>query len=210
MKNFLEKLQQAWQSQCSKPLDVNPGQLLKTARLERRAYFWIDMFVILVLLSVGAWMLRSTFRDIQKEWPWLIYSASDVWVVWYILLNRWRRRGHAAHYDEPLLSHVEWSIKDIEHRMWQDRHTSWWYTLPIALGCMIPPAISFVMDYIRKPEWGLLFALLVTEGMFAGIFYFVHWTIKTGMRIGHEARRKELEALRTLRETLLDIEEPHV
>ena len=212
--NFLDKLQQAWQSQCSKPIDIKPDQLLKIARLERRVYFWVDMFVILVLLSVGTGMLWFAFRDIQNQWPWLIYSASLACVVGYILFNRWRRRRHAAHYDEPLLAHVEWSIKDIEHRMRVDENSLWWYVLPIALGCMIPPAISFAMEYIRNPGWGhlfgLLFALLVTEGVFAAVFYFVHWTMKKGRRRGLEGQRQELQALRALRETLLNSEEPHV
>jgi hypothetical protein len=98
--------------------------------------------------------------------------------------------------------------------MWQDRYTFWWYTLPIALGCMIPPTISFVMDYIRKPEWGLLFAglftLLFTLGFFAAVFIFVHLVIKNGTRVGNEARRQELQALRALRESLLNTEEPRV
>src|SRR5215212_9475479 len=162
MNNLLDKLQQAWQSQCSKPIDVKPDQLLKVVRLERRATFLTDMFVILILLIVGVSMLWSAFRDIHKDWPWLIYSSCLAWVVVFMLFNQWRRRRHTPHYDEPLLVHVEWSIKDIEYRMWQDRYTFWWYTLPIALGCMIPPTIFFVMDYIRKPEWGLLFAGLFT------------------------------------------------
>ena len=157
MNNFLDKLQQAWQSQCSKPLDVKPDQLLKVARLERRAQFWVDIFVISVLLCVGVFMLWSAFRDIQNDWPWLISAASDAWVVGYILFNRWRRRRHAAHYDEPLLAHVEWSIKDIEHQMWLDRYSPWWYFLPIALGCMIPPVLFVPMEYNKNPALGLVF-----------------------------------------------------
>ena len=120
MSNFLDKLQQAWQSQCSTPIDVNPDQLLKVARHERRVQFWVDIGMISFFLCVGVLMLGWAFRDIQKDWPWLISSASLAWVVGYILFDRWRRRRDAAHYDEPLLAHVEWSIKDIEHRMWLD------------------------------------------------------------------------------------------
>ena len=103
--NLLDRLQQAWQSQCSKPIDVNPDQLLKTARYERLVQFCVDIGVILVFLCVGVLMLGAAFRDIQKDWPWLISSASVAWVVGYILFNRWRRRRDAAHYDEPLLAH---------------------------------------------------------------------------------------------------------
>jgi hypothetical protein len=214
MNNLLDRLQQAWQSQCSKPIDVKPDQLLKVARLERRVYFWVDMFVIFVLLCVGAGTLWLAFRNIQTQWPWVIYSACMAWVVGFMLFNRWRRRRHAAHYDEPLLAHIEWSIKDIEHRMWMDQYSFWWYILPIALGCMIPPAISFAMDYSRNPglEAGLagLFAFLVLESVFAAVFYFVHWVMKNGRRRGLEGQRQELQALRALRETLLNSEEPHV
>src|SRR5437773_11963361 len=127
MKEFLDKFQQAWQSQCNKPLDVNPDQLLKVVRLERRATLWCDIFVILIFLGVLVLMLRAAFRDIQEGWPWLISAASNVWVVTYILFNRWRQRRDAARYDEPMLAHVEWSIKDIEHQDRLERYRLCWY-----------------------------------------------------------------------------------
>lgn len=206
--NILDKLQQAWQSQCNKPFDINPDQLIKTARFERRRAFLTDMLVILILFIAGIWMAWMK-RDIHKDWPWLIYCACLAWVVGFMLFNQWRRRRHAARYEEPLLDHVEWAMKHIEYRMWQDRHTFWWYTLPIALACMIPPTISFGMDFHRTHEWRFLLALLVSLGLFAAAFTFVQWAIARGLRMGSEARRRELEALRALRETLLNSEEPH-
>ena len=153
---------------------------------------------------------------IHKDWPWLFYTACLAWIVGYILFNRWRQRRYAAHYDEPLLAHVEWAIKDIEHRMRLERTQTFWYILPIALGCMVPPVISFIMDFSKNPGWGprfaSLFSLLVIEGVFAAVFYFAYRTMKDGlwfyraMRMAREAQRKELEALRTLRESLLNEE----
>jgi hypothetical protein len=210
MNNFLDQLQEAWKSQCSKPLDVKPDQLLKTARLGRRAYFWVDMLVIAFFFCAGAGMLRSAFRDIQHDWPWVIYSACLAWVVAYILFNRWRRRRHAARYDEPLLAHVEWSIKDLEHQMWLDRNSPWWYILPVALGCMIPPALLFAMEYSKRPLLDSLIPLLITEVVFVVTFVFVYVVMKFGVRIAEKKRLEELHALRALRETLLNIEEPNV
>lgn len=205
--SFLDKLQRAWQSQrCATPA-MNPDQLLKGVRLERRVLFWSDMFVILVLLCVGVLMSWFAFRDIQKDWPWLISAVSDAWVVGYILFNRWRRRHDAAHYDETMLAHVERSIKDVEHRMWLDRYSLWWYVLPIALGCMIPPVLFFAMDYSKDHEWGHIFLLLFMLGVFAAVFIFVHLAMKYGVRMGLEGRRRELQALRALRESLLNTEE---
>jgi hypothetical protein len=208
--NFLDKLQQAWQSQCSKPIDVKPDQLLNAARVERRVQCWVDITVISVFLCFGVFMLWSAFRDIQNDWPWLISAASVAWVVGYILFNRWRRRLDAAHYDEPLLPHVEWSIKDIEHQMWLDRHSLWWYILPIALGCMIPPVLFFAMEYSKRPLLDSLIPMVVTEGVFAATFIFVYLVMKFGVRIANEKRRQELQALRALRENLLNTEEPHL
>jgi CDP-diglyceride synthetase len=204
--SLLDKLQQAWQSQrCAAP-PMNPDALLKGVRLERQVAFWADIFIIAVLAGVGASMSRFASGNIGKNWPWLIYVASDVWVIGFILFNRWRRRRHAAHYDQPLLAHVEWSIQDIEHRMWQDRYSLWWYILPLALGCMIPPIFFFGMEYGKRPLSSSLSPLLVAEGVFLAVFTVVHLVMRYGQRVSNEKRRRELDALRALRESLLNTE----
>jgi hypothetical protein len=207
MKNFLDKLQQAWQSQCSKPLDINPVKLLDAVRHERRVNFWTDVGIVLFFSCCGAGMLGWAFRDIQKDWPWLIYTASLAWVVGYVLFDRWRRRRDAVHYDEPLLAQVEGAIKVVEHQKWLSGNTLWWYILPIALGCMIPPVLFFAMDYGKRPLLDSLIPLLFTEVVFAATFIFVYLVMKYGRRIGIEKRRQELQALRALRETLLNTDE---
>jgi hypothetical protein len=203
----LDRLRQVWQSQPAPPLQFNPDQLLKTARLERRVTFLAEMFVISVLLIVGVGMSVFAFRHIRQNWPWLINSACEAWVVGFMVFKQWRRRRHAARFDEPLLAHVEWSINDIELRMAQDRNSLWWYVLPIALGCMIPPILIFAMKYGIHPEWQPLGALLFTLGGFAAVFTFVHLSMRYGMRKAHQQLRQELEALRALRETLSKAEE---
>jgi hypothetical protein len=211
--NRWDRLRQAWQSQSIGTIRTNPDRVLKVARFERRAYLGFDIFLIAVSLSLGVLNLRWAFQDIQKDWPWLIYSGSGAWVAGYALFNRWRLRGlrrYAANYKEPLLAHVEWSIKDIEHRMRVDANSFWWYLLPIALGCMIPPVILVAMEYSKKPQietlFESLFALLLIEGMFVGIFFFIHWFMKRLGRMGLEGQRQELQALRALRESLLKTE----
>ena len=207
MNDFLDKLQQAWQSQCSKPIDVKPEQLLKVARYERLVYFCVDIGMISFFFCVGILTLGWVFRDIQRHWPWLISATSALWVMGYILFNRWRRRRGAAHYEESLLGHVEWSIKDIEHQAWLDRHSLWWYILPLALGCMFPSVVSFAMDCSRKPEGGDLFALLFGLLSTLGVFVFVYLVMQFGVRLANEKRRQELQALRALRETILSTDE---
>ena len=196
MNNFLDELREAWQSQCGKPIDVNPDQLLKTARNQRLVQFCLDIGMISFFFCVGILMVGWAFRDIQKEWPWLITSASVAWVAGYILFNRWRRRPDAAHYDEPLLAHVEWSIGDIERQMWLDRYSPWWYILPLALGCMIPPLFFFAMDYSNRPLLDRLMPLLSTEVVFVVTFIYGYLLMKFGVRMAVEKRRQELRALR--------------
>jgi hypothetical protein len=181
--------------------------LLKTARLQRRAALLADIFVISVLLIVGVGMSVWALKDIHRAWPWLIYSASDAWVVGFMLFNQWRRRRYAAHFDEQLLAHVQWSIKDIEHRMKLDRYSFWWYVLPIALGCMIPPTVYFATQHGAHLDWKDVSALLITLGGFAAVFTFVQLAMKYGRHKADAQRRKELDALRALRETLLNAEE---
>jgi hypothetical protein len=49
--------------------------------------------------------------------------------------------------------------------------------------------------------------LLFTEVVFAATFIFVYLVMKYGTRIGLEKRRQELQALRAIRETLLNTDE---
>ena len=203
----LDRLQQAWQSQPDGTLGINPDQLLKVVRLERRTAFWCDIFVVSVFLWVLVVMLRAAFRDIQVGWPWLFSALSEVWVAAYILYNRWGRRRDAAHCDETLLAHIDGSIKDIEHQIRLERNQLWWYVLPIAVVCMLPPILFFAMDYSKKRELDLRYQLLFGLGCFAATFIVVYLVMKYAGRIGLETRRRELRALRALRETLLNSEE---
>jgi hypothetical protein len=200
--NVLVKFQQAWQCQQKKNYVVNPDELLKTARLERRAIFLCELFVIAVLSFVGISMLGS-IHDIRKDWPWLIYTGCMAWVVGFMLFNQWRTRRRAVPLDAPMLAHVEASIKELEHRIWQDRCTFWWYTMPIALGCIVPPTIFFFIEFSRQPRISELFSWMGTVAFFMVIFAFVHVIISKGHRKTENTRRRELEALRSLRETLL-------
>jgi hypothetical protein len=202
MNSLLDKLQQAWQSQCSKPIDAKPDQVLKIARHQRLVQLWIDIGIISFFLLVGVYMSWTAFRNIQTGWPWLFYVAGLAWVVGYILFNRWRRRRNAAHYDETMVAHVEWSIAEIEHQMRLDRNSPWWYILPIALGCMTPPILLFAMDNSKRPLVDSLVPLLVTEGVFAATFIFGYLVMQFGVRIANEKHRQELRALRALRESL--------
>ena len=95
MNNFLDTLQQAWQSQCSKPLDVNPDlSCSRSVRLQRRACISrVDTSsLMLVFAGCGTWMLRSgVSRYSETTGPGFLTWRAPAWVVaGYILFNRWR------------------------------------------------------------------------------------------------------------------------
>ena len=56
MKNLLDRLQQAWQSQSCQKLKIDPDQLLTMADLKRRINLLSDIVVILILFLVGILM----------------------------------------------------------------------------------------------------------------------------------------------------------
>lgn len=202
-----EKLQQAWQSQSCEALGTDPEQWLKVARFEQRLDFWSDLFVAAVLLGCGGWKLWSAFQDIESDWPWLIYCACLAWVVIYILKSRWRRRRKSAPFDDTVLAHVETSIHDIEVQMRQDRTALWWYLLPIAAGCMIPPVVILALEYGTKPLVDSLVPFLRKEGSFLGTFIFVYVVMEGARRVGLKRELQELQGLRSLRESLLNTDQ---
>lgn len=203
----LEKLQQAWQSQPCGAFDTNPDMLLKMARIERHAHFGVDMAIVSFFSSLCVSFFVSALRDFRKEWPWLFYCAGLAWVVGYVLFNRWRHRRNARRYDDSMLSHVEKSIDDIEHQMRLDRTSRWWYTTPITLGCMIPPALFFVMDFGKGPFFASLVGLLTIECFFVACFIFVYAVMEFARRKGLKGQLRQLESLRALRESLLTADE---
>ncbi|MFO0946349.1 MAG: hypothetical protein U1D30_10435 [Planctomycetota bacterium] len=202
-----EKMRQAWQSQSCGTIGDNPDQLLKVVRWERLAQFCVDIGMIAFFFCVSVWMCERAFRDIRQYWPWLISALGSGWVVGYITFNLWLRQRHAARFDDPLLAHVEWSIKDIEHQMWLDRWSPCWYILPLALGCMLPPILFFAMEYGERPVWEGLLPLLGTEFVFVFTFLFVYLVMQFGVRHANEKRYRELQSLRSLRENLSNASE---
>ena len=72
---------------------------------------------------------------------------------------------------------------------------------------MIPPVLLFARDYSKRPLLDSLIPLLFTEVVFAATFIFAYLVMKYQRRIGLEKRHRELQALRALRETLLNTDE---
>jgi len=199
----LNKLKEAWQCQSFGNLENNPDKLLSRARFERRIYVAYDLFIMVLMTGFAVSMLLSALQDIGKNWPWLIYTASIGWVAGFMLLQHMRRR-RVNNYTDTVLGHVNRSIQDVEQRIRQDQYIFWWYTFPIAFGCIVPTIITSAIDFYRTGEPGVVVGLIVTLVFFSVVFAFVHLVIKYAGRAGLQSRLKELDALRALRDTLTE------
>lgn len=205
--NRLDKLKQAWQAQRCFEVGADPDTLLKVNRLGRQFELLADVIIVSFFTYLVISTLWWVFGDFPRKWPQLIYAAGAAWVAGFMLFDRWRRRRKIGKYDESMLAHVEWSIQEIQHRMWLDRCMAWWYVLPLALGCMIPPVISFAIGYLNKPDWAPLGSLLGQLVSFAILFFLIYLFLRFAVRLGLNRRQQELDALQALRESLLNAEE---
>ncbi len=197
-----EKLRQAWQSQpAGAQIHIDADGLIREVRRNQQGFratiFWRDLreisaaFVVLVVVS-----LDVAFRGIQKNWPWLLMCVGAAWVVGYILWDRRRQRRNSPHYDGALISHIEQSLKDVEHQIWLLRNVFWWYLLPLALGGLIPNLYFFATDLGTRQLRAILGPFIRNNAIFIAIVYGAYLLNQYTVRRVLEPRRKELLAMR--------------
>lgn len=209
-----EKLQQAWESQPSgSQIHVDADVLIREVRRKQQSFlatiFWRDFREILAaaLIVVGN-TLFVVLRGIQANWPWLLLGAGAVWVAAYLLFDRRRQRRSALHYEGALISHIEQSLKDVEHQIWLLRNIFWWYLLPLGLGGLIPMVYFLAMGLPRALQgpyvWRFVGLFAGAIGTFVAVFYGVYLLNQYAVRRTLEPRRQELLAIR---ESLFNTEE---
>jgi hypothetical protein len=205
-----EKLRQAWQSQPGgSRIHIDADVLMREVRRNQQSFrvtiFWRDfreVFVALIALVVVA--ADVVLRGIRTHWPWLMLGVGAAWVAGYLLFDRWRHRRNAPHYEGALMSHIEQSLRDVEHQIWLLKNVFWWYLLPIALGGLIPTLYYFATDLATRHVWAILGPFVRTIGVFIAIIYGVYLLNRYAVRRALEPRRRELLEMR---ETLLNAEE---
>jgi hypothetical protein len=192
----LDELQQRWQSQGEARLRVEPELLLGEMRRNQRNFkltiFWRDfreVFVGAVMAVFFGWKWWE-----GDHWPLLAAAVSMVWVVGFILIDRFMRRGRTNKYGESLLGCVESSLEDVEHQIWLLQNVFWWY--------LLPPGIALTMWFAymaMKPEaslWMRLVAFSVPWGICVLVYWGVYWLNQLAVRAHLEPRRQELLAVR--------------
>ena len=205
-----EKLRQAWQSQPGgAQIRIDADVLVREVRRNQQGFratiFWRDfreIFVaLIVMVSVS---LHVVSRGIGRHWPWLGLSAGAAFVAGYILVDRWRRRGETPRFEGDLLSHIEQSLKDVEHQIWMLKNVFWWYLLPLIVGALIPNIYFLVADLATRKLRTFLGPFILSSCIFAAVCWGAYLLNQYAVRRGLEPRRRELLEMR---ESLLKEEE---
>ena len=208
-----EKLQQAWQSQPGgSQIHIDADVLIREVRRNQHSFkatiFWRDLreisaaVVVLVVVS-----LDVVFRGVRQNWPWLLMCVGAAFVAGYILFDRRRQRRNAPHYEGALMSHIEQSLRDVEHQIWLLKNVFWWYLLPLALGALIPNFYFFATSLATRGLHAILGPFIRNNVILFAIFYGAYLLNQFAVRRGLEPRRQEL--LATRRSLLNAEEQPH-
>jgi hypothetical protein len=194
---LLDDLQQTWQSQREARLNVEPQLLLQEMRRNQRSFkltiFWRDFREVFV---AAVMTVLFTFQGLSgRGWPWVLLGGTCLFVGGFILVDRFRRRGRAARFDDSLLGCVEASLEDVEHQIWLLNNVFWWYLLPLAIG-MVIVLVDMAIGMEHLPEWVRWATLLTTAAFCALVFAGVYWVNQVAVRKSLEPRRQELLAVR--------------
>ena len=205
-----EKLKQTWQSQPGgAQIRIDADVLIREVRRNQHSFrttiFWRDFREIgVALIALIAVSVDVAIRGVRANWPWLLLGAGAAWVAAYILFDRRRQRRNAPHYTGTLISHIEQSLKDVEHQIWLLKNVFWWYLLPLALGALIPTFYFFATALATRGLHAVVGPFIRVNAICIAIFYGVYLLNQYAVRRGLEPRRRELLAMR---QSLLDTEE---
>ncbi len=198
---LLDELQQTWQSQLEARLRIEPAILLQELRRNQRSFkamiFWRDVREVVVAAVTAVFFAYWGFAG--HDWSWLLLAGACLWVGGYILVDRFRRRGRRARFDDSLLGCVASSLEDVEHQIWLLKNVLWWYLLPLGGGMAIGlVSMGLVPDDFPWIRW---VAVSIVAAICAATFWVVYRLNQKAVERELEPRRQELLAAR---ESLLE------
>lgn len=195
-----DDLQAAWQAQDPPTLQVDADALLRLVNRNRwslrATVFWRDVREVgagLILLP-ASWYISRYAGD-----QWLLLGVAGLWVIGYLLVDRWRHRRRAGiAVDRPLLECVEESLTEVEHQIQLLKGVWRWYALPLTLAGLVASGWTMLeADGPARLRWGV-FAYQ------AAVLLVVHVAV---CRLNRWAVESELipraEELKAVRESVL-------
>jgi hypothetical protein len=192
-----EDFKQAWQAPTAqRRLTIDAGLLLQEVRRNQQRFeamiFCRDIREIGTgLLLIPVWIGMGW--KLAMPWTWYLALPGLLWIVGFMLVDRWRQRRRPNESGEPLRLHVERSLAQVEHQIWLLGNVFWWYLLPLAL-----PMVAFFAQgawEARAGGWLTALGLAMAQGLAVVVFAFIYWLNRKAVLSLLTPRRQELKSL---------------
>ena len=191
-----DELQQKWQSQDHGTLiNFDAGLLLNEVRDKQRALqaavFRRDCVEIGVGLLLASFLgYRAIFRS---EWEWAAGVLGCLFVVTFMIVDRWIQRQRRPACDSSLNSFIGHSLAQVNHQIWLLRNIFWWYLAPLGIGLLA----FFASVSWKHPDFGLnqKIVLAVASLVCLLVSWGVYCLNQIAVKRSFIPRREELETL---------------
>lgn len=193
----LDDYQQAWQADAAQTrVTVNADLLLKEVQRShgalRSAVFWRDFREVAVgLVLLPVWFLMGEMLELP--WTWYLTVGALVWVIGFVLVDRWRHPQRPSQPGEPLLHYARESLAQVEHQIWLLRNIFWWYLLPFSISIM---AFFLHVAWQSASAWWDFAIMATLWSVFLAVVYgSIYRLNQRAVRGRLEPRRQELVKL---------------
>ncbi|MCA8989554.1 MAG: beta-lactamase family protein, partial [Planctomycetaceae bacterium] len=194
-----DHFQQIWQAETAWPqVTINTDSLREEVRGAQGRFRHIincrdarEIGIGLVMLPV--WLVMGIRQS--QPWTWYLTIPAILFVISFMLIDRWRHPQKPSEPGEPLLFYVRESLAQVEHQIWLLRNVFWWYLLPFSLS---------IMAYFIQTGWQTasnLWGFLAQVGFSGAFLWLVYWGI---WKLNQIAVRNQLEPRRQTLQKLID------
>ncbi len=189
-----DEYQQAWHAHASRTrVTIDTESLLKEMQRSDRSFrstiFWRDFReVVVALVMLPLWLLLGITMSLP--WTWYLTMPVLIWLIGFILVDRWRHPQRPTDPGAPLLQCVKESLSQVEHQIWLLRNILWWYLLPPSVSVM---AFFAHTSWTAAGSWWLFGICVAGSGVFLWVIYGAVYRLnQTAVREHLEPRRQHL------------------
>ncbi|MDA8745466.1 beta-lactamase family protein [Rubripirellula amarantea] len=192
-----DKYQQAWHAQTAQPkVIVHADLLLEEVQRHQGNFqatiFWRDFREVgIAVLLLPIWFYLGIRTS--SPWTWYLTVPALLWIIGFMLVDRFRHRPKPSEPGEPLIDCVKVSLAQVEHQIWLLRNVFWWYLLPFCISIL---AFFFHTAWLTSSAWWEFIAsTLALSSLLAVVYGLVYFINQRSVRKQLQPRREELLAL---------------